>query len=414
MLEKKLKFSFQKSFTLLELLITIAILAVLASISFVALNPAEQIKKARDAQRLTELRSIEKAVNIFEIEYASASLGDSTLIYLSLPDTNSNCSSYSLPPIPSPFSAYRCVTEQNMRKNDGTGWIPLNFQSIGTGSPLAKLPIDPVNDQNYYYTYTVGGSFMVSALSETKDNSQAAGDGGRMPGVIEIGSNISLGPFTRDNGLVNYWPLDEGSGTSITDYSGKNHTGSMNGAIWQSGTGCKKGSCLSLDGLNDYTIKSSDSDFLDLGTESFTACAWIKASPSANYQDIVFSKGAGGVASKGYWFAVLTTGKLILYVTDGSSYIINGSQSVANVADGNWHHVAFSWNPRSGAKIYVDGTLDKTISITTSVDINSNTVFYSGGSGSDEWSLNGSLDEVRVYKRDLSLNEIISIYNGTK
>ncbi len=90
---------FTTGFTLLELLIVIGILAVLASVTFIAINPAEQLKKTRDSRRLADLKSLDKAVSIYESQAMNSVTGSSTKIYLSLPDTSSTCASYSLPPL---------------------------------------------------------------------------------------------------------------------------------------------------------------------------------------------------------------------------------------------------------------------------------------------------------------------------
>jgi len=55
----------KKGFTLVELMIVIAVLAILASIVLFALNPAEVFKKTRDAQRLSDLRTISGAITYY-------------------------------------------------------------------------------------------------------------------------------------------------------------------------------------------------------------------------------------------------------------------------------------------------------------------------------------------------------------
>jgi len=52
----------KKSFTLVELMIVIAILAILSAIVIFALNPAEMFRKNRDARRMTDLQSLNKAI----------------------------------------------------------------------------------------------------------------------------------------------------------------------------------------------------------------------------------------------------------------------------------------------------------------------------------------------------------------
>jgi len=49
---------------------------------------------------------------------------------------------------------YRCVTAANLTRNDGGGWIPLNFTLIHDGSPFTYLPVDPINTPASFYSYT--------------------------------------------------------------------------------------------------------------------------------------------------------------------------------------------------------------------------------------------------------------------
>jgi len=55
----------KKGFTLLELLIVIAILAILASAAVVVLNPAELLRRARDSGRITNIANIRNAINLY-------------------------------------------------------------------------------------------------------------------------------------------------------------------------------------------------------------------------------------------------------------------------------------------------------------------------------------------------------------
>ncbi|OGE29284.1 hypothetical protein A2867_05385 [Candidatus Daviesbacteria bacterium RIFCSPHIGHO2_01_FULL_40_11] len=53
----------QKGFTLIELLVAITIVAILAVSVFVALNPAQRLKDAKDARRASDLDSILSAIH---------------------------------------------------------------------------------------------------------------------------------------------------------------------------------------------------------------------------------------------------------------------------------------------------------------------------------------------------------------
>ena len=62
----------QKGFTLIEVLLVIAILAILAAVVIVAINPAKQLMKSRDAERSADVYSILNAVYQYTVDHESA------------------------------------------------------------------------------------------------------------------------------------------------------------------------------------------------------------------------------------------------------------------------------------------------------------------------------------------------------
>ncbi|MCS6789191.1 MAG: prepilin-type N-terminal cleavage/methylation domain-containing protein [Patescibacteria group bacterium] len=223
----------QNSFTLVELLITIAILAVLSTAVLTILNPQEYLRQSRDSQRLKDLTILSKIISWFETDTGGKGfMGTSSIVYVSIPDTTSTCANLGLPPLPSPWQ-YRCTTAQNLQKIDGTGWIPIDFNQLSFGRTLSKLPIDPINttSSGNYYTYVTGGSFELTAFFESNRDryaNTALNDGDSFPGVYSIrNSSAPLTPGLRDKGLVGYWSFDEGSGTIAYDRSGYNNNGTL-------------------------------------------------------------------------------------------------------------------------------------------------------------------------------------------
>jgi prepilin-type N-terminal cleavage/methylation domain-containing protein len=118
MLNSKQKYSF----TLVELMITLAILALLAAIIVFVMKPGTLLDQFNDQKRLSEIKSIAKAIDYLNtIATGNLSLGNSTTIYLSLPDnTSTSCTSYALATLPTGY-IYACKNTTDYKKNDGTG-----------------------------------------------------------------------------------------------------------------------------------------------------------------------------------------------------------------------------------------------------------------------------------------------------
>ena len=70
-LDKSLRTLKRKSFTLIELLIVIAILGILAAAVLVAINPGKRMGQARDAQRKNDLGQLKNALETYNVVYGS-------------------------------------------------------------------------------------------------------------------------------------------------------------------------------------------------------------------------------------------------------------------------------------------------------------------------------------------------------
>lgn len=76
---------------MVELIIVIAILAILAGVVIFAIQPGRMIDQSNDSKRVTELQSIAKAIQYMTIIQSNLNFGDSHTVYISLPDDSATC-----------------------------------------------------------------------------------------------------------------------------------------------------------------------------------------------------------------------------------------------------------------------------------------------------------------------------------
>jgi prepilin-type N-terminal cleavage/methylation domain-containing protein len=202
-----------KGFTLIELLVVIAIVAVLAVVVILTLNPAELLRQARDSNRVSDSATIKSAMALYLADVVSPAIGTAsdpgiltTLVFVSA----SSGTNPSIGTVPLGSASTWTVSSGrslgvNARAIDGTGWIPVNFAGISSKSPIANLPIDPVNNQTFFYAYAATGSatvapaykFWIKAVESTKYANGQTGDvvstdGGNSSSSLEAGTNLAL------------------------------------------------------------------------------------------------------------------------------------------------------------------------------------------------------------------------------
>ncbi|MDD4931630.1 MAG: LamG domain-containing protein [Candidatus Colwellbacteria bacterium] len=395
-----------KSFTLVELLIVIAILAVLAAAVVIVLNPAELLAQARDSQRVTDLRSLSDSINIWVTDNPSSPMGSSQTVYISIPDTSSTCANISgLPSLPVGWT-YHCSLTADLKKIDGSGWMPLNFNSIFGGSPISFLPIDPTNDTSSgrFYTYTSGGSYELTALMEAEKHDASISDGGIFPSLYQVGNHIDLTPISRDIGLIGYWKFDEGEGAVSSDSTGKWGNATLNGGVsWSSS--CKRGYCLSFDGVDDYAVVSAKTALFSSVHGPATVMAWFYPLNVTGIHSVFGD----------------TSPEFQMYTSNTSAYgKANSTVSMGTVAADGWYLGSVTHAHPTGLigtiiKGYMNGDFVEQTSWTwTSQNGYANEGYRFGGVASENNAFQGYIDEIRIYNRALTAAEIKSIYDATK
>ncbi len=211
----------------------------------------------------------------------------------------------------------------------------------------------------------------------------------------------------ESDGLVGYWPLDEGSGTTTLDASGNGHTGTLvNGPLWIDGPS------LDFDGLDDHI----DVGTFDVTGTAMTLAAWIFPEDLDNCvaRDCRIVSKATGTAENDHFFMLSTiqsgneTRLRFRLKTGGTTSTLIASSG--SLSENTWQHAAAVYDG-SSMLLYLDGALVGSTSKTGSLTADDSVSVWIGGNppSGTERPWDGLLDEVRIYGRALTAAEILAL-----
>jgi len=226
------------------------------------------------------------------------------------------------------------------------------------------------------------------------------------PGSALSDYQVQFNPSIYNNtGLVGSWHFSEGSGTRAADSSGLGNDGTLtNGPVFATG---KFGSDLQFDGVNDY-VDVGNGASLNIGTSPTTFEFWMRSSSTA-VQTAISTRNEN---TNGYVIQLTTT--VVEFYAPSTGGVIDGSVSVL---DGIWHHVVVVRAGVGNNRVYVDG-VSKTLTANTenlaNPTVTLNTKIGMQQITGDYRYFNGSIDEVRIYNRSLSAQEVQEHYNASK
>jgi predicted secreted protein len=207
-----------------------------------------------------------------------------------------------------------------------------------------------------------------------------------------------------DPSLVLYLPFDEGAGATAHDRSGYHNPGTVAGAAWVPGVTGK-----ALEFVNGAHVTVPEIPAYDM-TDAVSVLAWVKTTQSPNW---------GRILDKSEY----QTSGFDLCLTAGLGlprfeFFVNNTTSAVDgktvVADGEWHFLAGTFGNQT-LRMYVDGGKEAEAQSAGQVDINPNdwpimVGAESSSNGGQQYF--GSIDEVALYNRELSADEVMAIFRN--
>jgi hypothetical protein len=207
-----------------------------------------------------------------------------------------------------------------------------------------------------------------------------------------------------DPNLVGWWTFDEGQGATAVDWSGHGNHGTLeNSPTVVDGQYVQ---ALAFEGSR-VVIPVSDSLTAELFQGSFTLAGWINPKRTGNTWQQIFRSVAANFNNDTLFLN--NDGRLSWRGTVGGAWAGGMCETAADVVPADqWTHFAVVGDG-TNFRIYVDRALSQESAFQTTDG--SNATYYIGGTAGGE-SYSGIVDDVRLYDKALTVDEILLAMRG--
>lgn len=260
-----------------------------------------------------------------------------------------------------------------------TTGAPTAGLSLGTGEVLESTL--GVSTSNVSANLELGGPVEVSASINTVSYAVAST---LILGVDELLSHTC---FTQGTGNLGGLFID---GESVFEDETGNHTVTpYNGAVISSAQSALGSSSMSFPG-SSY-VKTSDSNYFDIGSGAFTVDLWFYLNSTSGGQTLF---NIGNYDSVGLLCYINTMSLITFYMNNGSNQW-NVSVSLTN---DTWYHMTLVRNASGSSSVYIDGVHEATNAgaLTGSFNSNGNGITLGVYSNLSTNPLNGYIDNFRI------------------
>lgn len=282
--------------------------------------------------------------------------------------------------------------------NNETGSLSIYQDDKEIGATDEKVPNVQFTNSN---TLVIGGNSFIGNIHDLRLWSNSLT-------VTDAFANIYTKIIGNENGLLGYWPMDEGRGTIANDLAFFKH-GIVN-ASWDikpkgSSYEFANGQYLKLDNVGAAKLSN---------TMDATLSFWIKTATAQ--EATVFSNGRGdgtdilqstGLSNK--WAINISSAGTLSLDSEGSSYGL----TTKSIADDSWHHVTLLFNRLGGLRTYIDAEQVSSNAMATIGGLSGNQAWLgarghrdAGGVERVDRLFTGKIDEFRLWNTLREVNQI--------
>ena len=202
------------------------------------------------------------------------------------------------------------------------------------------------------------------------------------------------------NGLMGYWRLDEGHGSTATDYARSRTLTLPANSAWYL---ANKNYAMTLNGNTGTIMAINASNLATEEDESYAAELWFRAAET--------QQGTANIVGFN------SKDKLDLYLSDTGQLFMTAQGleypvSTTDYRDNQWHHLALNVlkGTSGSATVYVDGVAKKQVSAANVPTLSTSEILLGGRYNGEAYDrpFTGAIDEVRVWHGQRTSDAIIN------
>jgi hypothetical protein len=283
---------------------------------------------------------------------------------------------------------------------------------VTIASEFAPLFPEQFDDVSYGIGQNVVGTKLIAAGAEAKvllpvDGSLGTNwtgssfdDSSWTAATTGIGFSSAL-TNTGSGGLYGYWPIREGSGTTVSNLVGGGTHGTVVGATWVTSDPVR-GTVLSFNGSSAY-VAAGGIPRMGQTTSNFTWSFWYRQNAGTPATAVVLGNRSGGVQSP-LQFIKFTPSNFEYYRGANIGFI------PFTIPNGVWRHLCVV-KDGSALTYYTNGV--RAGGSTALGDIEANPLYFGGDPGAAGEFANGLIDDVSLWTRALTTNQVQALTGGT-
>ncbi|MCP4593610.1 MAG: hypothetical protein GY842_22975 [bacterium] len=229
---------------------------------------------------------------------------------------------------------------------------------------------------------------------------------GRVSGASHVAQAVVTPVLSTS--MVGHWKLDEASGTTALDVSGHDNHATLHdmdpASDWVTGV---IGGALDFDGSNDY-VQVPHSEELN-GSIELTYATWLYPRSWSGMCQVLAKSVHGGGSGRAQ-MGIFSDGGRLAGRAETSGGRMNAYATLPTL--NTWSHVAVVFDGVS-LRVYVDGVEGGAITFSNRTLVQTTDVLnFSKRVGTPQYYFDGKIDDIRVYGRALSADDVAALAAG--